>query len=321
MNLPKAQQTTLSNGFRVVSEYRQGETASVGVFIKAGSRQETQENNGVAHFLEHMYFKGTPKRTATGLEIEFEDAGAQMNAHTTREYTCFTSHCLRTDIERSVDALSDVLLNSNITKEDIELERSTILREYDEVNSNVEEVLFDKLHEAAYAYSPLGYSILGPKENIKSITKAQMQDYRNTHYIAPKMILVGVGEVNHDNLVKLGEKYFGKVPAKPIEAAYDPQENAKFVGSEVRFFDPNIPVMFSAIGFEGPPIHSSEMIAVNLMQVLLGSWDRSMGAGKYIQSHLCSVVAMNIWLILLVHLIMLILIQVFLVFKLLVMVL
>lgn len=216
-----------------------------------------------------------------------------MNAHTTREYTCFTSHCLKNDVGRSVDSLADVLLNSNIKEADIEAERSTILREYEEVNTDLDEVLFDKVHEAAYAQSSLGFPILGSTDNIKSITKDQMLSYREKFYVAPRMVLVGVGEVNHDELVKLGEKYFSELPSEGNPNVWDPTSSANFLGGEVRFQDDNIPLMYSAIGFEGPPIGSAEMVSVNLMQILLGAWDRSMGAGKHVQSHLCNIVADN----------------------------
>jgi processing peptidase subunit beta len=128
LKVPPTQITTLSNGFKVVTEPKIGETAAVGVFVKAGSRNETLQDNGVAHFLEHMYFKGTQKRTAQAIEKEFEDAGAFLNAHTSREYTAFTTHCLKKDVSLCADALCDILSNSKFRPEDIENERPTILK-------------------------------------------------------------------------------------------------------------------------------------------------------------------------------------------------
>jgi mitochondrial-processing peptidase subunit beta len=289
---PPTQITTLNNGFRVITEQRTGETASVGVFIKAGSRNEDANNNGVAHFLEHMYFKGTPTRTAEQLEIEYEYSGAQMNAHTAREYTCFTSHCLQNDIERSVDSLADVLLHSNISKKDVEAERSTILREQEEVNTNLEEVMFDEIHQACYQQSSLGYTILGPKKNIQSLTREQMMEYRRNHYIAPKMILVGVGQVDHGMLTQLAKKYFSDLPVSSEGSLIS---EPKYIGTEVKIFDKNIPLLYQAIGFEGPSLHSADMLSVNIIQILLGSWDTSSGSGKHIHSDLCSMVAQNGW--------------------------
>ena len=248
-------------------------------------------NNGVAHFLEHMYFKGTPSRTAEELEIEYEMAGAQMNAHTAREYTCFTSHCLQNDIERSVDSLADVLLNSKISVKDIEAERKTILREQEEVNTNLEEVLFDEIHQACYQQSSLGHTILGSKKNIKNLTRDQMVEYRDTFYTAPNMILVGVGEVDHTKLTNLAKKFFSKLPSKQVTLKSEP----KYIGTEVKLFDKNIPLLYQAIGFEGPSLHSADMLSVNVLQILLGSWDISTGGGKHIHSSLCTMVAENGW--------------------------
>lgn len=279
-----AQITTLPNGFRIVSEPRIGETASVGVFIEAGSRHENRSNNGVAHFLEHMYFKGTQKRSAKDLETEFENAGAHLNAHTSREYTAFTAHCLTKDVDRSVDCLADVLLNSKLSNEAIEAERSTIIREMEDVDTKVEEVLFDNLHQTAFQGTSLGYTILGPRENILKLNRSQMDSYRNTFYTAPRMTLVGVGSVNHDELVKLGENYFSKVQSS---TGSDKTPEAHFTGSDMKHFNPEIPFLHIAIGFEGPSISSPDILVLNVIQLLLGSYDKAMGAGRYVTTPYC----------------------------------
>jgi processing peptidase subunit beta len=279
--------TTLPNGFRVVTEPRVGETAAVGVFIGAGSRHEDINNNGVAHFLEHMYFKGTQKRSSKDLEVEYENAGSYMNAHTSREYTAFTSHCLRDDVDRSVDSLADVLLNSRFDPQLIESEKSTIIREMEEVNTNIEEVLFDNLHATAFQGSSLGFTILGPKENILRMTRQQMINYRSTYYTAPRMVLVGVGNVDHSHLVKLGEKYFNQVPAKSLGATPE----TRYVGSDIQLYNPEIPFMHLAIGFEGPSISSPDILVLNVIQLLIGSYDKAMGIGKHVSTSFCSKIA------------------------------
>jgi len=291
LKAPETEVTVLENGFKVVTERRQGETAAVGVFIGAGSRHETKENNGVAHFLEHMYFKGTPSRSGQQLEDEYETAGAQLNAHTAREYTCFTSHCLHNDVERSVDSISDIILNSKISPEDIQRERGTILREAEEVETQIEEVLFDKLHEGAFQLSPLGYTILGPRENIQHLTRAQMIQYRDTFYTAPRMVLVGVGDINHQDFVGIARKYFQHLPSTPKNNYDDQMAEAQYVGGSVKVHDENIPFLYQAISFQGPPMHSPDILPMNIIQVLLGSWDKTAGSGKFIQSPLCHYVA------------------------------
>lgn len=288
---PTTQITTLSNGVRVVTEPRVGETAAVGVYIKAGSRQENKTNNGAAHFLEHMYFKGTKKRTGKQLELEYENAGSLMNAHTAREYTCFTSHCLKGDLDRSVDSLADVLLNSEIKEQDIERERDVILREMEEVSTVIDEVLFDELHQTAFQTSSLGYTILGPQENIKSLSRKQLIDYRDTFYTAPRMTLIAVGDVDHQKLVKLGETYFGGVPSAPVNGKSDKTEYASYIGSDVRINAEGVNNLHMAIGFKGPGLASADILTIGIIQLLLGSYDKSMGAAKYVAPNLANTIA------------------------------
>lgn len=233
-----------------------------------------------------MYFKGTPTRTGEQLEAEYEVSGAQLNAHTAREYTCFTSHCLQNDVSRSVDSLSDILLNPLIKQEHIDAERQTILREQQDVETNIEEVLFDRLHESAFELSSLGRTILGSKQNIKSLTRNQMLDFRKNHYTGPNMTLVGVGDINHNDFVNLAKKYFNNLSSQTVEL-----EKTQYLGSELKVWDDKIPLLYQAIAFQGPPIHSAEILTVNIIQILLGSWDMAMGAGKHISSNLCSFVA------------------------------
>lgn len=295
LKVPPTQTTTLSNGFQVVTEPRIGETAAVGVFVKAGSRHETLQDNGVAHFLEHMYFKGTQKRTAQAIEKEFEDAGAQLNAHTAREYTAFTTHCLKKDVPLCADALCDILSNSKLRPEDIENERPTILKEMESVERDVHEVLFDEMHRVAYQGSPLAFTILGPKENINRISRSQMQHYREKNYTAKRMALVGVGDVDHAALVKVAEEYFGKLPSESSHTSPLDNRKANFIGSDTRFYTADVPELHVAIGFEGPVLSSNDNIVVSIMQLIWGSYDKQMGAGKYVSQSLAQTLADKDW--------------------------
>ena len=130
-------------------------------------RYETARNNGVAHFLEHMAFKGTTTRDARALETEVENMGGHLNAYTSREQTVFYAKCLTEDVGRSVEILSDILLNSKLGEQEIERERHVILREMQEVEMDLQEVVFDHLHATAYQGTPLARTILGPTKNIK----------------------------------------------------------------------------------------------------------------------------------------------------------
>lgn len=171
LNAPATEVTTLPNGLRVASEGAHGETATVGVWIGAGSRYETAENNGAAHFLEHMAFKGTAKRTQQQLELEIENMGGHLNAYTSREQTVYYAKVFKKDVPRALDILSDILQNSKLDEQAIERERDVILREMEEVNKQFEEVIFDRLHETAYMGNGLGRTILGPIENVRDVVR------------------------------------------------------------------------------------------------------------------------------------------------------
>ena len=235
--LPAQQPTlvsTLPNQLRVASESTGGLTATVGVWIDTGSRYETDANNGVAHFLEHMAFKGTSKRSQLALEMEVENMGGQLNAYTSREQTVYYAKVLKEDVPKAVELLSDILTNSTFSAAAIERERDVILREMEEVESMTEEVIFDMLHEVAYVGTPLARTILGPEANIKAISADDVKAYIATHYTAPRMVVAASGAVEHDELVKLSGDYFGSVPTEAPAGLSFEYEPSLFSGGDVR---------------------------------------------------------------------------------------
>lgn len=225
--------TTLPSGMRVASETVLGsETATVGVWIDAGSRYETAKTNGVAHFLEHLAFKGTSKRTQQQLEMEIENMGGHLNAYTSRETTVYFAKVYKDDVPKAVEILSDILLHSKLDEAAIHRERDVILREMSEVNKQQEELVLDHLHSTAFQGTGLGRTILGPEENIRSLTRTDLVDYIKTHYTAPRMVIAGAGAINHTQLCDLASEHFGEVPSAPaagVDIAMDP---AIFTGSD-----------------------------------------------------------------------------------------
>lgn len=178
-------QSKLANGITVCTEHFSPShlMVTVGVVVKCGSRSETHENSGVAHFLEHIHFKGTQKRSRQQLELEVESNGAHMNAYTSREQTTFYIDCFKDKVDWAVEFLGDIISNSKFTEDAVENERDTILAEFDHVEANVQEFMMDNVHQTAYRYNSLGLPILGKKENIEhKITGEMVRDFRNTHY-------------------------------------------------------------------------------------------------------------------------------------------
>ncbi|KAF3793308.1 Processing peptidase subunit beta [Nymphaea thermarum] len=285
---PETRISELANGVRVVTQSSlAARTATVGVWIDAGSRFETPETNGTAHFLEHMIFKGTRRRTARGLEEEIENAGARLNAYTSREQTTYYANVLREDVGLAVDVLADILQNSRFHESAITRERSVILREMEEVQGQTEEVIFDYLHMAAFPNHPLGNTILGPAENIKTISKFDLYEYITTHYTGHRMVVSAAGAVRHDDMVDQVSKLFRRLSNDPTTASMLVQEYpAAFTGSEVRVVNDDMPLAHFAIALEGASWTDPNSIPVMVIQSILGSWNRSAGVGNLSGSEL-----------------------------------
>jgi len=230
--IPSTRITRLPNGFTIASESNLNQaTATVGVFIDAGSRFENVKNNGTAHFLEHMFFKGTRTRSQLDLETQIENMGGHLNAYTSREQTVFYAKTMSNDIPKAVDILSDILQQSKFEQHAIDRERDVILRESIEVDKNKEEVVFDHLHAIAFPNSGLGMTILGPNENIKTITRDDLMRYIEENYTAERMVLAAAGGVDHDALVELAKGYFGGLKRGTGRAEL---KKASFSGSDMR---------------------------------------------------------------------------------------
>lgn len=288
---PTTQVTTLDNGLRVASESGSGETATVGVWIDTGSRYENDKNNGVAHFLEHMSFKGTFRRTRQALEQEVENLGGHLNAYTSRESTVFYAKVFKNDVAQAMDILSDILTNSKIEEEDIERERDTILREMKEVDGQLEEVIFDRLHQTAYRGTALSRTILGSQQHIETISRQDIKDYVATHYTAPRMVVAGAGAVEHSQLVNLSKELFGKVPSAPTNGVQPVMEPARFTGSDILIRYDDMPQAYIAYGFPTAGWRDPDNFALMLIQTMLGSWEKSVHGGVHSSSQLVSSVA------------------------------
>ncbi|KAK3161730.1 hypothetical protein QOZ80_1BG0080720 [Eleusine coracana subsp. coracana] len=284
LRFPAARVSTLPSGLRVVTQAYPANTrmASVGVWVDAGSRYELPGTNGTAHFLEHMAFKGTGRRpNAEVLEVEIEDMGARLNAYTSREQTTFFADVQARHVPAALDVLSDILQNPRFPEKAIQRERGVILREMEEVQSMMEEVIFDHLHAAAFQGHPLGDTILGPEENIRKISKGDLQQYIATHYSCPRMVVSAAGAVNHDEVVDQVKELFTEFSTDPTNADQLCEANpAIFTGSEVRVENAEMPLAHLAIAFKGSSWTDPASIPLMVIQSILGSWNRSIGVGN-----------------------------------------
>nr|XP_033815513.1 mitochondrial-processing peptidase subunit beta [Geotrypetes seraphini] len=285
LNVPETKVSVLQNGLRVASEDSGMSTCTVGLWIDAGSRYENQLNNGTAHFLEHMAFKGTKKRSQLDLELEIENMGAHLNAYTSREQTVYYAKAFSKDLPRAVEILADIIQNSTLGETEIERERGVILREMQEVETNLQEVVFDYLHATAYQHTALGRTILGPTENIKSINRNDLVEYITTHYKGPRIVLASAGGVSHGQLLDLAKYYFGELP-DTYEGEMPALPPCNFTGSEIRVRDDKMALAHIALAVEAVGWAHPDTIPLMVANTLIGNWDRSFGGGVNLSSKL-----------------------------------
>lgn len=203
----ETQISTLANGLRVVTSNRpHTESVSLGIWIKTGSACETEEINGISHFLEHMVFKGTPSRSSLQISEEFEDVGGQSNAYTSREFTAFYAKMLKQDTELAIDILADIVLNSHFPQEELEKECEVVVQEIKQTIDTPDDIIFDYLQEQAFPNQSVGRSILGPAEKVRGFNANVLNNYRKTNYAAENSVVCAVGNVNHNDFVKMVEK-------------------------------------------------------------------------------------------------------------------
>ncbi|MFQ5437603.1 MAG: M16 family metallopeptidase [Paracoccaceae bacterium] len=220
-------QDRLKNGLTVVSEHMEGlQSASIGIWVTAGGRHECARENGIAHFLEHMAFKGTTRRSALQIAEAIEDVGGFINAYTSREITAYYARVLKEDVALALDVLADILINPAFDPAEIEVERGVILQEIGQSLDTPDDVVFDWLQEVSYPDQPIGRTILGPAERVSAFSRDDFLSFTGSHYSPERMIVSAAGAIDHDWLVAEAERLFaGLVPARQ-----SPSESAVFKG-------------------------------------------------------------------------------------------
>lgn len=259
--------STLPNGFRVITEHMPSlRSASLGVWVAAGSRNEAEAENGVAHFLEHMAFKGTPRRSALAIAEEIETVGGHLNAYTSREATAYYARVLAEDAPLALAIISDILTDPQFAASEIELERGVILQEIGQTLDTPDDVIFDWMQETAFPGQPIGRSILGQADRVNGFEEADLRRFTAAQYTPEQMILAAAGGVDHDALLAEAEAQFGHL--KPVGAAA-PRDAAAYTGGELREVKA-LEQAHVAIGFEAPAFRDETFYATQLMSVALG---------------------------------------------------
>src|SRR5271170_5447229 len=206
--------STLANGLQVATDQIDTvDTVSLGIWVDVGTRHEPAEINGVAHFLEHMAFKGTERRSALAIAEEIEAVGGHLNAYTSRESTAFYARVLKEDTPLALDILADILQHSTFEPGELERERTVILQEIGQANDTPDDIVFDYFQECAFPDQAMGRPVLGRAEIIRGLDRDTVAGYMRRHYGADGMVLVAAGRVDHDAIVAQAERSFKMLPA------------------------------------------------------------------------------------------------------------
>lgn len=256
----------LSSGVTLSTDVMpQIETVSVSVLVKTGSKNETKEFSGISHFLEHMAFKGTKTRTALDIAEEFDDIGGYFNAYTSREKTVYYAKVLKDDIHIATDILSDILINSLYSEEEIEKEKEVILQEISQTFDTPDEALFEYFQEVAFPNQSFGRSILGTPENVNSFNRQMILEYLNSSYYSSNVFIGAAGNFNSSAFESIIEEKFQGLPAngnKHNEAVF-------YKGGETRT-KKDLEQLQINLGFKGVSIHDEDYFKQQILAVILG---------------------------------------------------
>jgi predicted Zn-dependent peptidase len=203
--------TVLPNGIRIISEnIPHVQSFSLGFWFDVGSRDENKKNNGITHFIEHMLFKGTKKRSPRRIAEEIESYGGYLNAFTSKENTCYYGRGLISSLPRTFDVISDMIQNSAFKSAEIKKETGIVIDELDDINDNPEELIFDKFEEILFAGNSLSMPIIGTEKNIRGFSQKDLFSFIDQKYSFNNMLIAASGNVEHEKLIRLIDKYFIK---------------------------------------------------------------------------------------------------------------
>jgi predicted Zn-dependent peptidase len=260
------QLATLSNGLRIVTDRIETvDTVSLGLWVDVGTRHEAPQINGAAHFLEHMAFKGTERRSARDIAEEIEAVGGHLNAYTSRESTAYYAKVLKEDMPLALDILADILQHSSFDPAEFERERTVILQEIGQANDTPDDIIFDHFQERAFPDQAMGRPVLGSPEIIRELKREAVIAYLRDNYGAARMVLSASGNLDHDRIVELAHRLLSAMPAeKPITT-----ETARYAGGEYRQ-DRDLEQLHLVLGFPGLPLGDPDYYAASVLSTAFG---------------------------------------------------
>ena len=257
--------TKLPSGLTVVSERMDRvETVSLGAYVAAGTRHEDASENGASHFLEHMAFKGTERRTASAIAEEIENVGGHINAYTAREQTAYYVKVLKEDMALGTDIIGDILTHSTFDPDEMERERGVILQEIGQANDTPDDIIFDHFQDAAYPSQPMGRPVLGTEALIRGMRRDTLRSYMKRHYAASNTVIAAAGNLEHDRFLDLVQQHFADLPTTPAPAT----EPGLYGGGEFReardLDQVHIILGFPSVGYGTPTYYPTMLLATLL---------------------------------------------------------
>ncbi len=258
--------TTLDNGMVILTDHMAHlESASLGVWVKAGARSERKTEHGISHLLEHMAFKGTATRNALQIAEAIENVGGDLNAATSIEHTGYFARVLKEDVVLAADILSDILQNSLFDEDELTREKQVIVQEIGAARDNPDDQVFDLFQEAAFPSQPIGRTILGTVDSVRAVNSDTIRKYMNRNYVGDHMVLAAAGNVSHDNLVDVARERFATL--KP-NGAPAPQR-AEYQGGQERLVSDHEQAHI-VVGFEGRAYNADGFYAAQVLASILG---------------------------------------------------
>jgi predicted Zn-dependent peptidase len=260
------QSTTLPNGMVVLTDDMPHlESASLGVWVKAGARSERKAEHGISHLLEHMAFKGTTTRSAREIAETIENVGGDLNAATSIEHTGYFARILKDDVALAADILADILQNSLFEDDELTREKQVIVQEIGAARDNPDDHVFDLFQQAAFPTQPIGRTILGTVDSVRDFSPEMVRKYMNRNYVGDHMVIAAAGKVDHEQLVKVARDRFSDL--KP-NGAPAPQR-AEYRGGEERLVSDHEQAHV-VLGFEGRAYNSDGFYAAQVLASILG---------------------------------------------------
>ncbi len=262
------QKELLKNGIRIVTEeIPYVNSVSIGLWIKAGSRYESIENNGISHFIEHMLFKGTKKRSAKEIANSIDKIGGQLNAFTSKECTCLYAKVLDAHFDIALDVLADMFFNSNFDHEDIEKEKGVVLEEINMYEDSPEDLVHDLFSQTVWSGNSLGMPVLGTESSLGNLKREKILDYFNNNYIPQNIVISVVGNIKHTDAVKNVREYFEKSKPGNREAIQTPTPNFE---PEYMFKNKLTEQVHLCMGFVGVDIKSEAYYPMLILNNIFG---------------------------------------------------